>query len=69
MINFVTNETTIMDELSDAYAGGVGGAATPLPPSMGTGETIAVHAGLFPSLLSFEWAFSGILDSLVQEKY
>ena len=34
------------------------------------GETrIVFHAELFPSLLSFEWAFSGVVDSLAQGNF
>ena len=38
----------------------------PLPKTWGAGEArVPLHTELFPSLLSFERAFSGILDSLV----
>ena len=33
------------------------------------GARITLHAELTPSLLSSEWAFSGIVDSLVQETF
>ena len=60
---------TLTPTCRDAYAGGggVGGAASPLPSFMGAGGArIALHTELFPSLLSAEEAFFGIVDSLIQ---
>ena len=57
--------------LMDVYAGE--GQKEQLPPlllAMGAGGArIAVHAEFFPSLLPCEGAFSGVVDSLVQETF
>ena len=50
--------------------GGRRGQLLPLYSSMGAGRArIALHTELIPSLLSSEGAFSGIVDSLGQEKF
>ena len=47
---------------------GAGGTAVPPPSSIGAGGArISLQTELFPTLLSSQGAFSGILDSLVQE--
>ena len=44
------------------------GQLTPLPSSMGVGGSrIALYNELVPLLLSCKGAFSGVVDSLVQE--
>ena len=49
------------------------GQLPPLPSFMGTGGAggarIALYTELFPSLISAEEAFFGIVDSLVQENF
>ena len=51
----------------DAYAGGAEGAVAPsaLIHERAGGARIALSTEIFPSLLSSERAFSGIVDSLV----
>ena len=54
----------------DTYTGGQEGQLPPLSLSMGAGGArIVLNAELFPPLLSSEGAFSGIVDSLVQENF
>ena len=56
--------------IRDAYAGGEGGTVAPLPSSLEAGGARnALHTELFSSLLSSEWAFSSVIDSLAQENY
>ena len=58
-----------MDEKGD-LCWGQEGQLPPLPLSMGVGwARIVLHTELFPSLLSSEGVFCGILDSLIQENF
>ena len=57
-----------MTPLRDTYSGGARGATTLCPhPWEAGGTRIALCAELFPTLLSSEGAFSGIVDSLGKE--
>ena len=50
--------------------GGQEGQLPPLPSSMGAGSArFALCAALFPSLISCEGAFSGVVDSLVAANF
>ena len=57
------------NKVRNVYAGGRG----QLPPLLSSleaeGARIALQTELFPSLLYYEGAFSGIIDSFVQENF
>ena len=62
------SDETIADHTGAPTLGGQEGQLHPLPSSMGAGGLrIALPTEFFPFLLSSEVAFSGTVDSLVQE--